>query len=110
MKIKKETLIIIFYVRYFSWLFTVTFFTQDPPFLNYFTGFIALFYFMFLREEGDFWWFATGFAISLILMVFSFTGWKVETDFEVLKHTPVWLPLAWGTTIVALRKFYLTLT
>lgn len=109
-KLKKETLIIVFYVLYFSWLFAVTFLTQDPGLLNYLTVFIAFFYLIFLRGKGDIIWFATGFAISLILMVFSLEGLHVETDFEILKHTPIWLPTAWGTTIVALRKFYVTLT
>ena len=57
---KRETLIVIFYVLYFSWLFTVIYLSPETALLNVFTSGIVLFYFLFLRQEGDFvWFFAT---------------------------------------------------
>jgi hypothetical protein len=109
-KLKTETLIIAFYVLYFSWLFTVAFLTREAQTLNIFTGIVVLFYFIFLKEDGDFRCFASGFILALILGMVSFSGWMPRINFEAFRLTPPWLPVAWGTTFVALRKFYLTLS
>jgi hypothetical protein len=109
-KLKKETLIITFYVLYFGWLFTIAFLTQDPQLLNYFTGFVALFYFIFLREPGDNWWFTAGFIVAIIIGAASFVGFQFKFDFLLIKNMPLWLPVAWGTTFAALRKFYIIVT
>jgi len=109
-KLKKETLIIVFYVLYFGWLFTIAFLTQDSALLNYFTGFVALFYLVFLKQRGDFWWFLAGITTSILISALTFSGFLPELDLSLIKHTPYWLPIAWGTTFVALRKFYFIVT
>jgi hypothetical protein len=102
--IKKETLIVIFYVLYFSWLFTVTYMTADFVTLNYFALFIAFFYFLFLREKGDYYWFILGVIFALILPSLTKNG---LTYSEIIKESIFWLPITWGTTVVALRKLVL---
>lgn len=106
MTIKKVNIIVIFYILYFSWLFTVAFLTPSINTLNYFTSFVAVFYFLLLRQEGDLFWFWASAAIPLILSLTSFSNWQFKFDLEMIKFVPLWLPLAWGTTVVALRKFY----
>ena len=77
--------------------------------LTYFALGIILFYFVFLRESGDIFWFLAGFLLSLMSIITSFNHFQLKFDFALVKETPIWLPIVWGTTIVALRKFYLTL-
>ncbi|MBU0570286.1 hypothetical protein KKB40_05960 [Patescibacteria group bacterium] len=109
-RLKKETLITVFYVLYFGWLFTIAFLTQDSQLLNYFTGFVALFYLVLLKQHGDFWWFLAGILASVIIGTLSFSGFAPKLDLSLIEYTPYWLPLAWGTTFVALRKFYTIVT
>ncbi|KKQ75058.1 MAG: hypothetical protein US96_C0018G0030 [Candidatus Woesebacteria bacterium GW2011_GWB1_38_5b] len=104
---KKETTIVLFYILYFGWLFTVIFLTQEVKIVNYFTAVITLFYFIFLRERSDILWFFLGGILVLFLSGFSFTRFKANFDKEEVKLVPYWLPMAWGTTFVALRKLYL---
>ena len=106
MKLKKESLIIIFYILYFGWLFTITYLSPDTIHINYFTLFVVFFYFVFLREEWDIIWFLVASSIALIgkNSLFSEIG---EKSFEQITQIPLWLPLAWGTTVVALRKFFI---
>jgi hypothetical protein len=103
---KKENIIVIFYVLYFSWLFTVAFLTPSTNILNYFTSVVTLFYFLFLRGKGDFSWFWISALFPLFFAAFSLAHWQIKFEPTLLYYTPLWLPLAWGTTIVALRKFY----
>ncbi len=107
MKSKKENIIVAFYILYFGWLFTLTFLTVDDLYQNYFTLAVAVFYFIFLRDYWDPLLF-TAFAFFSVInrVVFLNPSLRFETDFEVLKMIPIWLPLSWGTTAVALHKFY----
>jgi len=106
---KKDTLVIIFYVLYFSWLFTVTYLTQDIKVLNYYTICVALFYFLFLREKGDILWFILGISFSVLLTITSYSSFQLKFDTSIIPYLPIWLPMAWGTTVIALRKFVLLL-
>ena len=105
-KIKKESLIVIFYILYFSWLFTIVFMSPNTFFLNYFTMAIVLFYLILLRESGDVFWFIATSGIIAFGSIVQFSSWRLDFDLENLYFTPLWLPLAWGTTILALRKLY----
>lgn len=107
---KKETLVVLFYFLYFVWLFSVTFLTGSTSILNYYLAFVSVFYFLFLREPGDFLWFWFGASVPIFTALFSFTGWQPSFNLENLYYLPIWLPLAWGTTIVALRKFFVIVT
>jgi hypothetical protein len=107
---KKETAILLFYVLYFIWLFTVTYLTFNTPILNLFTAFVSIFYLIFLREKGDFWWFFLAAAIPIIVSCFTITGWYINFSTDNLKYFPPWLSLAWATTIVALRKLYFVIS
>jgi len=49
------------------------------------------------------------FLIPIIITAFSFAGGKFDFNFRLITYMPVWLPLAWGTTVVALRKFFLVI-
>ena len=106
---KNTTPIIIFYVMYFIWLFTVTYLTPEVKFLNYFTLGVTLFYFILLREKGDLLWFTVAAAIPVLMSSISFEKGSLKTEFQLIALMPIWLPLAWGTTVIALRKFYLVL-
>jgi hypothetical protein len=103
---KKETAIILFYFLYFFWLFAVTYLLFNILILNYFTVFVALFYLIFLREKGDIVWFIFASFIPILFSFFTFSGWQVNFYADNLRFFPPWLALAWGTTIVALRKLY----
>ncbi len=104
---KKETLIIIFYSLYFIWLLCITFLTGNTQILNYFSIVVVLFYFAFLREKGDLWWFWFGALIPLLIGMAFTPKFQPKLDLTILTYTPAWLPLAWGTTFVALRKFFI---
>ncbi len=110
MKIKKETLVTIFYVLYFTWLFAITYLRLDLRTISIFSISVVLFYFLFLREKGDFLWFWFGAGIPIIANALIFTKWVPDVDMLNLITTPVWLPMIWGTTFVALRKFFLIIT
>lgn len=102
----KDTPVIIFYILYFGWLFTVTFLTPDPKLLNYFSVGIVIFYFVFLGKVLDVLWFIPASAIPLLIQIISFYNWELKFDVSSIQYVPAWLPLSWGTTAVALRKFY----
>ncbi|OGM05558.1 hypothetical protein A2715_05745 [Candidatus Woesebacteria bacterium RIFCSPHIGHO2_01_FULL_39_32] len=104
---KKETLIVVFYILYFSWLFLITYLTSQTRTLEYISIGIVLFYFTLLRERGDFFLFWLGVIISLIGASFSLTNWKLDVDIQIFTLLPIWLPIAWGITLVALRKLYI---
>jgi hypothetical protein len=104
--VKKETALVIFYVLYFAWLLVITYFSRDTAFINYFTLGVAFFYFVFLREPGDIFIF-----LAVITGMYLFKVYSVETqefmlDYETLSTIPAWIPLAWGTSAIALKKLY----
>ena len=103
---KKENLIVIFYVLYFAWLFTVTYLTPEPPILNYFTLGVAAFYFIFLRGENDLFWFLLGSSVAFAIVILGIGSGRFQLNFSAIKDTPIWLPIAWGTTFVTLRKLF----
>src|SRR3990167_4198094 len=107
---KKDSYVIIFYFLYFSWLFFITYLTAKVDILNYFTFSVVAFYFLFLREGSDFFWFFLASTGYLLFSTISYTGSQLTLDTAKLVLTPVWIPLAWGTTIIALRKFYIVVT
>lgn len=104
---KKERSIVIFYILYFGWLFTLVTLTVDVTLQNYFSILIAVFYFVFLREYLDPLLFSAAAIILILVTVVIYDGSVFSIDMEVLKQLPVWLPIAWGTTAVALRKFFI---
>lgn len=106
MRLKKETLIIIFYVLYFSWLFAITFLSLSTRTLNIFTATVAFFYILFLREKGDLIWFWVAGLVPVFFTVFSLSNWQPKLDLRLLIYLPPWIPMAWGSTVVALRKFF----
>lgn len=107
---KKENLIVIFYVVYFSWLFTVAYINPETNTLNYFTVIVAFFYLIFLREKGDLLLFWLGALVPMLLASFSIKNLEPKFDLATVSLIPIWLPVAWGTTIVALRKLYILIT
>lgn len=106
---KKEKSIVIFYILYFGWLFTLVTLTVDVTLQNYFSLAIAMFYFIFLRDYWDPLWFTLAALLLVGGTVLTFDQWRFAFDMEVLSQIPLWLPLAWGTTAVALRKFFVLL-
>lgn len=108
--VKTTTPVIVFYILYFVWLFGITYLTPELNLLNYFSGGVVLFYFIFLREKGDMSWFLFSCLVPIVFTVFSLKHWQFKFDLDALKFMPIYLPLAWGTTVVALRKFYTVIT
>jgi hypothetical protein len=103
---KKETLIVVFYILYFTWLLTVTYLSPSVTYLNYFTFFIAAFYFIFVKAEWDTLFFISAAILGLILQWKLFTGYKPTSIVSFVDELPLWIPLAWGTTVVALKTFF----
>jgi hypothetical protein len=79
---------------YFAWLFAITFLTTDQQILDMFTIAIILIYIAFMREPYDALFFGLVSVIPLYI------------NREAVQFTPLWIPIAWGTTAIALRKFY----
>lgn len=104
---KKQTLLVIFYILYFAWLFTVTYLTKETMILNYFTSAVILFYLIFLREKNDVYLFILVSVVVLLGANSAFSEWPLNIDIDKLLNTPPWLPIAWGTTVLALRKLYI---
>lgn len=104
---KKQTLLVIFYILYFSWLLTVTYLTNETMILNYFTAIVILFYLVFLREKNDVYLFILVSIVTLLGANSAFSEWPLNIDVERIVNTPPWLPIAWGTTVLALRKLYI---
>jgi hypothetical protein len=104
---KKETLIVVFYIMYFTWLLTVTFISANTRMLNIFTLSVAAFYFLFLKSKGDVVWFTATFFGAILGKLSMVHAGKLTFDFPSLLVLPLWLPVAWGTTMVALRRFFL---
>jgi len=104
---RKENVIVIFYVLYFSWLFTVAFLMPSINVLNYFTGIVTIFYFVFLREKGDLFWYGLACFLPIFIGITTFDNWQLKFNINLLSHIPTWLLMAWGTTVVSLRKLFL---
>ncbi len=105
MQSKKESLIIVFYVMYFSWLFAIVFLTQDLKILNLFAILTVIFYFIFLKTRGDFLFFLIGFLIPILVSAITLSKSQENFNFSFVLEIPIWLPLAWGTTVIALKRF-----
>jgi len=106
--ISEQTKIIVFYVAYFTWLTLVTFLTSNEILLAYFVGGILAFYLVFLRERGDI-LLSVGAATAMILVnigSFNLTNGGLSFEAYKLNEIPYYLPMAWGLTVMALRKFY----
>jgi len=90
--------IIIFYLLYFGWLFTITFLSADERVLDYYAITIILLYFAFMREPWD----------AIVFGLFSLI--PLYMNRETVQFTALWIPIAWGTTAIALRKFFVLVT
>jgi hypothetical protein len=104
--VKEERAVVVFYILYFGWLFTLTTLTVDVALQNYFALFVVIFYFIFLRDYWDPIIFT---VVSILAVIFSVTDFgpaPFTINYESLKVMPIWHPLSWGTTAVALKKFY----
>lgn len=103
----KEKQIVVFYILYFSWLFTLTILTVDAKLQDYFAIAIVSFYFILLRENYDLLWFCL-FALASIAKILLplESAFTLNYFYEKIGEIHIWLPFSWGTTAVALRKFY----
>jgi hypothetical protein len=90
--------ITIFYLLYFGYLFTITFLSADETVLDYYSIAVILLYFAFLREPLDAIFFGFASVIPLYL------------NREAVQFTALWIPIAWGTTAIALKKFFVLVT
>lgn len=104
--ISLQTKVIVFYTAFFIWLISLIFLTPDASFMTYFTGGIAIFYFVFLRSAGDLAWFLLGASFIYAAAIVNIDGFSTNLDFSAVYGVPIWLPVAWGTTVLALRRFY----
>jgi hypothetical protein len=68
-----------------------------------------MFYFAFIREKWDLLWFLAGCLIVIFMVMSSFYNGIFQVNLNSVLEIPVWLPLSWGTTFVALRKFFVTI-
>jgi len=103
----RVNLIVVFYVLYFGWLSVVTFLSPDSQLLTYFTSAVTIFYFAALREKWDVFFFILGACLMVLAASTSFHRGEFKFNFGVVTELHVWLYLAWGTTVVGLRKFFL---
>lgn len=106
---RKDLGINLFYGMYFTWLLVYTTLSPKEVYLNCFTLGIVGFYFVFLREKWDILWFVATFLFTLYLRPELFSQVTKTPSYEALLYTPIWLPLGWATTVVALRKLAITL-
>lgn len=106
LKLETQTALIIFYVLYFLWLALLVFLSADHMMLNYISYGAVILYFVFLYEKGDVFWFLGTIAIYFAFIIVRFKGLDFDPQFAEAFSIPYWLPLAWGTTTVALRKIY----
>jgi hypothetical protein len=103
---RKDVTITLFYGMYFTWLFIYTTLSPKEVYLNYFTLAIVVFYFIFLREKWDLVWFVATIALTLYLRPELYAQVQSTPNYEALLYSPLWLPLGWATTVVALRKLF----
>lgn len=95
---------------YFIWLTVITFISPDIKLLNIFSIGIVVFYFMFLQEKWDWFFFLLGSLAIVMSIIGQFKNWDLIMDYHKLQAIPLWFPMAWGTTAVALRKFYVIIS
>ena len=105
MKRSKDKIIAIFYILYFSWLLTITYLTRDLLLINYFSILVTGFYFLLLREKYDGILFFAAAFVSIILTFFVLENMSLPNDYFDLSQVPLWLPAAWGITVISLKKF-----
>jgi hypothetical protein len=106
---KNEKEIIAFYILYFVWLLIITFLNPNASWLTYFAFGVVIFYFVFLHEAWDQLWFTLGASLPLLYAFIIQKSFVLELDINSFFGIPFWFPLVWGTTFVALRKFYLVI-
>jgi hypothetical protein len=104
---KKDKAIIVFYLAYVIWLFVLIFLSPNTTLLTYFTGIILAFYLVFLSNFWDIAWLTAGIIVFLILTTVKINGFVITFDKLLLANIPLWVYLAWGTTIVSLRRFFI---
>ncbi len=104
--VRKESVLVIFYILYFLWLATVTYLTIDTYYLNLFTIGVITFYFILLREKLDLVIFiGTTLLVAIILSSdFNFARQEINFNDETLRSIPLWIVLSWSTTVLAMRK------
>jgi hypothetical protein len=90
--------ITIFYLLYFGWLFTITFLSADETVLDYYAIGVILLYFAFMREPWD----------AIVFGLFSII--PLYMNRETIQFTALWIPIAWGTTAIAMKKFFVLVT
>jgi len=106
--IKKDKFLIIFYILYFSWLFTITILGTNNLHNNIFSLIVIFFYFIFLKENNDELFFIASFIFPFLLNTNLFhEQFSNPSKYSLL--SPFWIPFMWGTTILALRKLFLIL-
>lgn len=105
MNISKDKIVVIFYILYFTWLLMITYLTRNVLVLNYFSLAVTIFYFLLLREKNDFLLFLAAGSASIFLTFFAMNTRSLPVNFFDLNTVPIWLPLAWGITVVSLKKF-----
>jgi len=104
---KKDKVVVLFYILYFSWLFSIVYLVNYSTILDIFTFFVAIFYFLFINEKYDIFYFLTGATIVTLGSLYALSRGSFYLGGVLLTNIPYWLPISWGTTIVALRKFYI---
>lgn len=103
---KKQNALTVFYVAYFVWLFAIVFLSRAQEILGYFVIIVLAFYLLLLRDKWDV---LVLFATVSIYYLIDITTLSMETisyDFGSISASSLWLPLTWGTTVLALKKFY----
>lgn len=106
--VKKDKFLVIFYILYFSWLFTITILGSNSIYNNLFSLVVVLFYFIFLKENLDEIIFLLSLAFPFLLNT-NFYHEFFSKPYEYSLLTPFWLPVMWGTTVLALRKLLIIL-
>ncbi|MFC1649853.1 hypothetical protein ACFL2C_04045 [Patescibacteria group bacterium] len=103
---KKQSALTVFYVAYFFWLFMIVFLSRAKDILGYFVILVLIFYFVFLRDKWDLLVFFATVSAYYLYRVVTITFDTISYDLELIPEIPLWIPLSWGTTIIALKKFY----
>jgi len=103
---KKQNALTVFYIVYFLWLFAVVFLTRAQEALGYFVVIVVVFYFVFLKDKWDILLFLATVALFYLSRVVSVSFDSLSYDVEAFRQAPFWIPLSWGVTALALKKFY----
>lgn len=105
----KANFVTLFYVLYFSWLLSIIILWIDPRALTYYLLTVVGFYFIFLYERHDVWFFL--FVSGSSYLIGKYLAY--DPAFAVIGVPPLGIPfwpLAWGISTLAFRKFYLTVS